>query len=237
MYHVNGFGQALKISIDPQSESFYYNTNDNHYQLLYEQIEIEDVRLALGSVDLVSLKLDATGIDVWKRVNRPKRIKALHAALDGILAFSMSSNGEFIRETMLVNGVNDDVNEIVGISQLLSEIKPTISYISIPTRPRTEPWMEPVYEQMLSITHILFTNRSLNTEHLILYEETIFAFLGDIDKDLLSITTIHPMRKDAIWNYLEKTHTDWKEVGNLNELEKLTEVRYIQDAFYVRKLR
>lgn len=99
----------------------------------------EDVRLSLGSADLVSLKLDAASIDVWKQVNRPKQTLELHAVLDGIMAFSRNFNGEFITETLLVKGVNDDVNEIAGISQLLSEIIPAISYISIPTHPPCEP--------------------------------------------------------------------------------------------------
>lgn len=92
-------------------------------------------------------------------------------------------------------------------------------------------------ERMLSIAYILFTNRYLNTEHLIGYEGNAFAFTGDIEKDLLSITSVHPMRKDAVWNYLKKAHADWKDVENLTESEKLTEVRYKQDTFYVRKLR
>jgi len=197
----------------------------------------EDVRLSLGAADLVSIKLDAASVKVWKQLNRPKRTLALHTILDGILAFSRGYNGALITETMLVRGVNDDVNEIAGIAQVLSEIKPVMSYISIPIRPPAEPWVEPVDERTLSIAYILFANRSLNTEHLIGYEGNAFSFTGDIEKDLLSITSVHPMRKDAVCKYLEKANSNWKEVKNLIESEKLSEVRYKQDTFYVRKLR
>lgn len=49
--------------------------------------------------------------------------------------------------------------------------------------------------------------KSPKEEDLIGYEGNAFAFTGDVEEDLLSITAVHPMREDAgasFWSGPEK---------------------------------
>ncbi len=70
-------------------------------------------------------------------------------------------------------------------------------------------------EQTVNITYQIFNEHAVNTEYLIGYEGDEFAYTGDIEADILSITSVHPMREDAVRDYLKKAH------GNFSIVEKL----------------
>lgn len=74
------------------------------------------------------------------------------------------------------------------------------------------------------------------TEYLIGYEGNAFAFTGNVEEDLLSITSVHPMREDAVEEFLRKANADRRVVKKLIEEEKLIELRYRGHKFYMRKL-
>jgi len=45
-------------------------------------------------------------------------------------------------------------------------------------------------------------------EYLIGYEGNAFAFTGNVEEDLLSITSVHPMREDAVKDFLKKANAE-----------------------------
>jgi wyosine [tRNA(Phe)-imidazoG37] synthetase (radical SAM superfamily) len=196
----------------------------------------DDVKEELCSADLVSVKMDTVSKDIWRNIDRPRRNFSLDTMLQGILDFSKYFDGELITETMLVKEVNDELEEISKVADYLAQVKHTKSYLSIPTRPPTERWVEPADEHTLSAAYALFSKMAIKTEYLIGYEGNEFAFTGDVERDILSITSVHPMRKDAVEEYLEKAHTDWHEIESLVEAEKLIKIPYKQELFYMRKL-
>ncbi len=196
----------------------------------------DDVKEVLCSADLVSVKVDAVSKDIWRNINRPGRNLCLEEILRGIMEFSKHFKGELITETMFIKNVNDDTEEISRIAEYVSEINHGKSFLSIPTRPPTERWVEPADEHTLSAAYALFSNRDIETEYLIGYEGNEFAFTGEVERDILSITSVHPMRKDAVEEYLEKAHSDWHEIEILLKAEKLMEISYNQELFYVRRL-
>jgi len=73
-------------------------------------------------------------------------------------------------------------------------------------------------------------------EYLIGYEGNAFAFTGDVEDDLLSITSVHPMRDDAVDEFLARAEADWDVVHRLVAEEKLIETSYGDHRFYLRKL-
>jgi hypothetical protein len=73
-------------------------------------------------------------------------------------------------------------------------------------------------------------------EYLIDYEGTEFAFTGDLEKDLLAITAVHPMREDAVSDYLAQAGAGWSAVHRLVARGLLVEADYRGHSFYVRKL-
>jgi len=117
----------------------------------------DDVKEELCSADLVSVKMDTVSKDIWRNIDRPRRNFSLDTILQGILDFSKYFDGELITETMLVKDVNDELEEISKVADYLAQVKHTKSYLSIPTRPPTERWVEPADEHTLSAAYALFS--------------------------------------------------------------------------------
>ncbi len=196
----------------------------------------EDVRDELGRADWVSLKVDAATEGIWHKINRPHRSLKFDEIKRGMADFSRSFSGELVTETMLVDDINDRTEEMESIANFISTLGPKRSYISIPIRPPAEKRVEPPGEDVINTAYQVFDERSLNAEYLIGYEGNEFAFTGDAQEDLLSITSVHPMRKDAVGEYLKKAGEDWGMIDGLVASGALRELEYGGDRFYVRRI-
>lgn len=196
----------------------------------------KDVRNNLYKSDWVSVKTDALSQDIWKRINRPQGSLRLDKILDGITEFARRFKGELTTETMLVQGINDDIEQIEKISDFIAGIKPNKSYIAIPTRPPAEKWVKPPAEHIVNIAFQIFKEKSIPTEYLIGYEGEAFAFTGNVEEDLLSITAVHPMREDQVKTLLNKAEKGWAVIEKLVNEDKLVESNYKNKKFYTRKL-
>ena len=195
-----------------------------------------DVRRDLTKADWISLKIDSTQEEVWRRVNRPHRTLQLATILDGMLDFAKVYDGELVTETMLVKGLNDSESHIKEIADFLSQLRPVKAYLSIPTRPPTEPWVQPPTEEVINRVYQIFSERIDHVEYLIGYEGNAFAFTGNAEEDLLSITAVHPMRKEAVEEFLARAKADWSVILRLIEHGQLVELEYGGKKFYARRL-
>lgn len=195
----------------------------------------EDVRDALQNATLVSVKVDAAEEKLWRRIDRPHGRLELGRVVDGLLAFAESFDGVLISETMLVRGLNDGEDQLAAIAELVGRLGTDTAYLSIPTRPPAEPWVEPPDELAL-VRGVEIVRREVDrVEHLIGYEGTEFASTGDAARDLLSITAVHPMRADAVGELLSADGADWEVVRSLVEDGGLAELDYEGDTYYVRR--
>ncbi len=197
---------------------------------------IEDVRQALLRADLVSLKVDAVSNEVWRKINRPHAKLSISRILDGILSFPQNYSGSLITETMLVNGINGNESSLQEVARFLSSIRPQKAYIAIPTRPPAEGWVKPPAESTLTMAYQIFEESLPDVELLIGYEGKAFAYTGDVENDLLSIVSVHPMRKDAVEEFLKKASATWDTVTNLISRNEIVELEYQGNLFYLRNL-
>jgi wyosine [tRNA(Phe)-imidazoG37] synthetase (radical SAM superfamily) len=197
----------------------------------------EDVREELAKADWVSLKVDAASTETWRRVNRPHGNLQLGDIREGMLAFARNYEGVLATETMLVDAVNDGEDAVAEASDFLARLGPDQAYIAIPTRPPAEPWAHGPNEEMTNRAYQIVSERVDHVEYLIGYEGNAFAFTGDVKEDLLSITAVHPMRRDAVDDFLGRAGADWGAVRELVAREQLVEAHYGDHLFYVRKLR
>jgi len=195
-----------------------------------------DVRDDLMKADWVSLKVDSTREEVWRRINRPHRTLQLALILDGMLKFAKAYGGELATETMLVEGVNDGDDHVKEIADFLAQLWPAKAYLSVPTRPPAEEWVQPPSEKVINRAYQILSNRVGHVEYLIGYEGNAFAFTGNVEEDLLSITAVHPMRKEAVSEFLARAKADWSIVHKLIYRGQLVETEYGGRRFYVRKL-
>ena len=198
----------------------------------------EDVKEDLLGANLVSLKVDAASEGLWKRINRPYKDLKLNAILEGVTKFADEFKGKIISETMLTEGVNyrDELEEITDFLKHLKRLDK--AYIAVPTRPPAENWVKPVKEETVNTAFQVFSEKlgADRVEYLIGYEGNAFAFAGRVEEDLLSITAVHPMRKEAVKEFLKKANTDWRVVEKLLEEHKLTELEYEGNRYYMRRL-
>jgi len=199
-------------------------------------INRKDVREDLQKADLVSLKLDAATRKTWLRTDRPYKSLDLKEILDGMLEFKAIFKGEIITETMLLKGMNDMYEEAKKIADFLKLLKPTKSYISIPTRPTAVKGILPASDEALNIAYQTFSQNVDNVEYIIGYEGNEFGFSGNVEEDLLGITSVHPMREEAVREYLKKAGADWGVITDLIKRGSLIELKYRGKNFYMRKL-
>jgi wyosine [tRNA(Phe)-imidazoG37] synthetase (radical SAM superfamily) len=195
----------------------------------------EDVRQDLLKADWVSLKLDAVSEETWRRIDQPHRSLKLATILQGMLKFAQAFDGKLTTETMLLRGVNDNLAEITRMAEFLTALNPDIGYIAIPTRPPAER-VEPAAEPTINAAYQVLKEKLGEVEHLIGYEGNAFACTGNAQEDLLSITAVHPMREDAVAEFLENARTDWGTVQELIDNGSLISLEYQGKKFYMRKL-
>lgn len=200
-------------------------------------INQKQVRENLEEADLVSLKVDSVEEEIWRRVNHPHRSLCLKTILEGILKFSGTFKGKIITETMLIKNINDDSQYIKKVANFLAQLKPSKSYLSLPIRPPADSRVQSPSEEVVNRSYNLFKEKIKQVECLIGYEGNAFAFTGEVEEDILSITSVHPMREEALKYFLKRAKSDWSIVEELIEQGKLVESEYEEHKFYIRKFK
>lgn len=196
----------------------------------------EDVRSDLLDADWVSLKVDALSEGLWREVNRPHGSLKRDIILEGMNEFAKAFEGELATETMLIKGLNDSAEEVENVAEFLVDLNPDKAYIAIPTRPPAEKWVKPADERAINRAYQIFDERLRSVEYLIGYEGDAFALTGNVDDDLLSITSVHPMREEGVLALLSKANSDWNIIDGLVKEGKLIEIEYQGKKFYMRKI-
>ncbi len=201
---------------------------------LMDQPKLRDELMML---DWISLKIDSVREATWRKLDRPHKNIDFSRVLEGIVRFSEDFPGKLTTETMLIADYNDSDEEIEEIGQFLEGIEPRISYISIPTRSPAEKQAVPADEAVLAKAYSYFAARVPHVEHLIGYEGDEFGFSGDAYQDLLSITAVHPMRREAVLQLLEKDRADYQVVDQLIQEGRIISTEYQGHTYFVRKFR
>lgn len=190
----------------------------------------------LMNADWVSVKIDSAYEDIWRNINRPHGSLDFKNIINGIEEFTSCYNGSLVTETMLVRRVNDSIESLTKTAEMISRIKPKKSYILIPTRPPAEKNVNPPTEESLNMAYQIY-NFLLNNVELVVYNEgTNFSFSSDAEKELLSILAVHPMRKDAIEEFLIKSNSTWDLINKLIANNKLKTVEYARNDFLLKTL-
>jgi len=195
-----------------------------------------DVRDALAKADWVSVKIDAVDEKLWRRVDRPHKSLILDSILDGILRFAGVFEGRLVTETMLVRDLNDGAEHLSALAVFLGELKPATAYLSIPTRPPAEGWVRPPSESSLNVAFHTLARQVARVEYLVGYEGDAFSSTGNAREDLLSITSVHPMRAEAVTEFLRKAKKQWSVIDELVDQGLLISSDYEGHTYYMRRL-
>jgi wyosine [tRNA(Phe)-imidazoG37] synthetase (radical SAM superfamily) len=158
------------------------------------------------------------------------------AILDGMQEFAKLYKGKLVTETMLVKGVNDSPTTLNEVAEFIARLDPFKAYLSVPIRPPAENWVQPPDEKTLNAAFQTMSEKIDQVEYLIGYEGNAFAFSGDVENDLLSITAVHPMREDAVKEFLARAEADWSLIEQLIRKKQLITTAYKGHRFYIRVL-
>jgi wyosine [tRNA(Phe)-imidazoG37] synthetase (radical SAM superfamily) len=197
----------------------------------------EDVRTALMRADWVSLKVDALREDFWRRINRPDPSLRLGNILSGMEAFAAGFDGFLATETMLVKGVNDSESVMTETAAFIAKLRPQTAYLAIPTRPPTELWCAPPDETVVNAAYQILADKVPSVECLLEELESGFLSAGEIEPDILAITSVHPMTHEALRALVHSRGGSSATIARLLERNQLKIVTYRGRTFYVRRLR
>jgi len=196
----------------------------------------EEVQKDLLKADWVSVKVDTVDEKIWHKIDRPNGKLELEEIISGIKTFASSFKGMLVTETMLVKEMNDNIESLRKTAQVISELNPYKAYILTPTRPPAEIFVEPPSENNLNLAYQTFLDLINSVELLVYSEGTNFSYSSDAEKELLSILAVHPMRKDAVEEFLSRSKTSWSLVDDLIRNNLLKKVKYSNNTFIIKNI-
>ncbi|MCU0841743.1 MAG: radical SAM protein [Thiobacillaceae bacterium] len=196
----------------------------------------EEVRAALGRADWVSLKVDSTEDAAWRRINRPHAALELGRVLDGMRAFAGTYAGTLVSETMLIEGVNDGEAAIADLGHFLAEVGFARAYLAVPTRPPAVAGVHGPDAAVVMRAHQRLAAMGMALELLTGSEGEDFAHVGDLARELLALTAVHPLRESALMALVEKAGGGLDTVADLLDSGALRRVVHAGEWFYVRGL-
>jgi wyosine [tRNA(Phe)-imidazoG37] synthetase (radical SAM superfamily) len=123
------------------------------------------------------------------------------------------------------------------LAHFLKELQVDTAYLSVPTRPPAEHWVQPPQYDLLTGAYQILQEEVEHVELLIGYEGNAFSSTGNSAMDLLSITAVHPMREDAVQAILKQNSDEWNTVHRLIEEKQLVELSFQGHRYYLRSLR
>jgi wyosine [tRNA(Phe)-imidazoG37] synthetase (radical SAM superfamily) len=194
------------------------------------------VRRALCRADWVSVKVDSVDEEIWRAINRPHRALRLPELLEGMLRFAADFGGTLCTETMLIRRLNDAAAQLEQTAGFVARLNPEVAYLAVPTRPPAEPRALPPDESTLHRAWHIFADRLPRVELLTGYEGDAFGTPADPESGLLGITSVHPMREDALRHYLQQAGAGWELVEKLLGEGRLKALPWGGHTYYLRRI-
>jgi wyosine [tRNA(Phe)-imidazoG37] synthetase (radical SAM superfamily) len=195
-----------------------------------------DVSQVLSKADWVSVKVDTVDEATWRTINQPHHELRFATILQGIQHFAATYQGMLCTETMLVAGINDTAEHMQGVADFLQTINPHNVYLAAPIRPPADATIRIPGENTIVQAYEILHSQLTNVQYLIGYEGDDFSSTGDPARDLLAITAVHPMREEAVRQFLARANLDWSLVEELLQTGELTEVSFAGRRFYMRRV-
>lgn len=195
----------------------------------------ESVRDDLNNADWVSLKFDAGDKNIWKKINHPVPELNFDNIINSINLFATDYEGILCTETMLVGGINDSADNVIKVSELIEKIKPSKSYIAIPTRPPAIKTVRPPGMEVLHKAWQIFNKKNITTEFLTGFEGTDNGYTGNIYNDILNITAVHPLREDSLFNLIKNNNADIQVIKSLISQRLIKATHFEGQKYYLRE--
>jgi wyosine [tRNA(Phe)-imidazoG37] synthetase (radical SAM superfamily) len=180
----------------------------------------KNVRTELLEADFILPSIDASSVEMFKRINRPHGKINYESVINGLINFSKEFSGKIFIETMLIKGENDQIEQLEALKNILEKIDYDRLYINIPVRPPAENHVEePSLDALNNGVDIL---NGVSIDQLI--STGFFSKEKDDYTAIKSIIKRHPMNQFEIKSFLEERDCESTE----KILEKLSKDPEIQ---------
>jgi len=197
-------------------------------------LDRSDVRSELALADWVSVKVDAVRETTWRSVDRPHGKLRLEPILEGLRTFADSFSNVLVTESMLVAGVNDGEDDLEALTEFLAEVRPTVAYLGVPTRPPAEWWVRSAASADVVRAHAGLASRLPQVELLIGEPAESVAPSNDVERDLLAITAVHPLDEAGVIELGGGRAEALEIAADLVARGRLEEAKYRGRRFFVR---
>ena len=194
----------------------------------------DTVKRDLMHADWICIKIDTVNSKIWHRINRPHNQLDFSNIIKGIEEFTSSYKGILCTETMLIREVNDNRQSINETAQLISRVNPAKAFILTPVRPPAENWVKAPDKDDLNTAGMIFNSYGIKAELLASSDEVNFTYSSNVENELLSIIAVHPMKEDAIKEFLSKANSNWDLIEQLIENKKIKKIDYSGSSFFVK---
>ena len=178
----------------------------------------EKIQLALRSLDVVKLSLDAVSPNIFKKIDRPYKGIDINEIIKGMKEFRELFENELIIEILVVKGINDKKEEFKKINEVLKEIKPNRVDISTIDRP-------PAYNvEGVSIEKLFELSQFIENQNIFIPTRNNLSFkIEDLTKEeLLETLKKRPFTKSDIENlFSENTQRIFNDLLKENMIEKV----------------
>ena len=191
----------------------------------------------LMKADWVSLKVDSAIENIWNKIDRPHGFLKFKRINQGLREFASFFKGIFVTETMLIKDVNDNALSVYKTAEFIKSLNPIKAYLLVPTRPPAEDWVSIPDESELNAAFQIFNEMNISTELLIHNEGTDFTYTSDVEKELLCILAVHPMRKDAVEAFIKRAGAGKDLITAMIKRNKIKKTQYNKNIFYIKNIR
>lgn len=188
----------------------------------------------LMEADWVSVKVDAVTESIWRKTNRPYKDIDFKMMIRGLKSFAAVYQGKLNTETMLIEGYNDETEQIGRIAEFIAIMNPHRAYLSVPTRPPAVRTIKAVSEQKMTEAWQVFQETGISTELLTGFEGTDTGFTGNAFEDILNITAVHPLREDTMAELLRQDKTDGNVIDSLITQGLIKSINHGGKTYYIR---
>jgi wyosine [tRNA(Phe)-imidazoG37] synthetase (radical SAM superfamily) len=135
---------------------------------------------------------------------------------------------------MLVEGLNDGAGALEDLAAFLAELGPSRACLSVPTRPPAETWVRAPGSPVLRRARARLERRGIEVEPLTEFEGDDVTPEGSIESEILAVTSVHPLREDALRRLLDRAGVETSVLRRLVERGEIEETVHGGHAFYRR---
>jgi wyosine [tRNA(Phe)-imidazoG37] synthetase (radical SAM superfamily) len=194
----------------------------------------DEVRAALNRADWVSVKIDSLDPAVWQRINQPHPELELAHILEGIRTIAVTFKGTLTSETMLIEGVNDSEQAIEDLATFLTGAGIAQACLATPIRPPSVAGIRGPEQSVVIRARNILTAHGIDVILLTESEGEDFAYSGDLRRDILAITAVHPLPESTLRSMVNKAGEDMEIVQKLLDHGQLRRVEHDGNIFHIR---